>query len=203
MARALGAGDRLTTALAGGPTLATPFPAAGSNSLADQLKMVARMVSTAAEVGARRQVFFVSMGGFDTHSNQATVHPALLARLAGAMQAFHAATEELGVADQVTTFTASDFGRTLTGTDGSDHGWGGTQLVLGGAVQGGRFYGTTPVIANNGPDDVGQGRLLPSTSVDQYAATLGRWFGISDADLLTVLPNLGRWDVGVRGVGFV
>jgi uncharacterized protein (DUF1501 family) len=109
---------------------------------------------------------------------------------------------ELGVADRVTTFTASDFGRTFTGTDGSDHGWGGTHLILGGAVNGGRFYGIAPVIANNGPDDVGQGRRLPSTSVDQYAAALGRWFGIGDTDLLGVLPNLGRWDVGVRGVGF-
>jgi uncharacterized protein (DUF1501 family) len=132
------------------------FPS--NNSLADQLKMVARMVSTAAE---------------------------------------------LGVADRVTTFTASAFGRTFTGTDGSDHGWGGTHLILGGAVNGGRFYGIAPVIANNGPDDVGQGRRLPSTSVDQYAAALGRWFGIGDTDLLGVLPNLGRWDVGVRGVGFV
>ena len=110
---------------------------------------------------------------------------------------------ELGVADRVTTFTASDFGRTFTGTDGSDHGWGATHLILGGAVNGGRFYGIAPVIANNGPDDVGQGRRLPSTSVDQYAAALGRWFGIGDTDLLGVLPNLGRWDVGVRGVGFV
>jgi uncharacterized protein (DUF1501 family) len=126
-----------------------------------------------------------------------------LTRLAAALQAFQAAMAELGVAERVTTFAASDFGRTFTGTDGSDHGWGGTHLILGGAVNGGRFYGTAPVIANNGPDDVGQGRLLPSTSVDRYAATLGRWFGISDTDLLTVLPNLGRWDVGARGVGFV
>jgi len=110
---------------------------------------------------------------------------------------------ELGVADRVTTFTASDFGRTFTGTDGSDHGWGGSHLILRGAVNGGRFYGAAPVIASNGPDDVGQGRLLPSTSVDQYAATPGRWFWIGDTDLLTVLPNLGRWDVGVRGVRFV
>jgi uncharacterized protein (DUF1501 family) len=204
MARSLSAGDTLTTALAGGPTLATAFPV--GNSLADQLKMVARMVSTAAEVGARRQVFFVSLGGFDAHAGQSGVHPALLTRLATALQAFQAfqaAMAELGVADRVTTFTASDFGRTLTGADGSDHGWGGTHLILGGAVNGGRFYGTAPVIANNGPDDAGQGRLLPNTSVDQYVATLGSWFGISDTDLLTVLPNLGRWDVGVRGVGFV
>ncbi len=204
MARSLSAGDTLTTALAGGPTLATAFPV--GNSLADQLKMVARMVSTAAEVGARRQVFFVSLGGFDAHAGQSGVHPALLTRLATALQAFQAfqaAMAELGVADRVTTFTASDFGRTLTGADGSDHGWGGTHLILGGAVNGGRFYGTAPVIANNGPDDAGQGRLLPNTSVDQYVATLGSWFGISDTDLLTVLPNLGRCDVGLRGVGFV
>jgi uncharacterized protein (DUF1501 family) len=101
------------------------------------------------------------------------------------------------------TFTASDFSRTFTDTDGSDHGWGATHLIWGGAVNSRRFYGTALVIANNGPDDVGQGRLLPSTSVDQYAAALGRWLGISDTDLLTVLPNLGRWDVGVRGLGFV
>ena len=161
------------------------------------------MVGTTSELGARRQVFFVSLGGFDTHAGQSGVHPALLTRLAAALQAFQAAMAELGVADRVTTFTASDFGRTLTGTDGSDHGWGATHLMLGDTASGGRFYGTAPVIANNGQDDVGQGRLLPSTSVDQYAATLGRWFGISDTDLLTVLPNLGRWDVGVRGVGFV
>ena len=107
------------------------------------------------------------------------------------------------MAGQVTTFTASDFGRTLTASNGSDHGWGSMHFMLGGAVHGGRFYGTAPVVANNGPDDVGQGRLLPSTGVDQYAATLGTWFGIGDSDLLTVLPNLANYDPGARNLGFV
>ena len=201
MSRSLSATDVLTTALAAGPTLATPFPV--GNSLADQLKMVARMISTASEVGAKRQVFFVSLGGFDTHDGLAAVHPGLLTSVADAMNAFYAATVELGVANQVTSFTASDFGRTLTANDGSDHGWGSMHFMLGGAVNGGRFYGTPPVVADNGADDVGQGRLLPSTSVDQYAATLGKWFGISDTDLLAVLPNLGNWNASQRNLGFV
>jgi len=107
------------------------------------------------------------------------------------------------VADKVTTFTASDFGRTNTGINDSDHCWGSMHCMLGGAVGGGRFYGSAPVVANKGPDDVGQGCLIPSTSVDQYAATLGKWFGISDADLLTVLPNLANWNVSQRNLGFV
>ena len=119
------------------------------------------------------------------------------------MSAFYNATVELGVASQVTTFTASDFGRTLTANDGSDHGWGSMHFMLGGAVNGGRFYGTPPAVANDGPDDVGQGRLLPSTSVDQYAATLGKWFGISDTELLTVLPSLVNWNASQRSLGFV
>jgi uncharacterized protein (DUF1501 family) len=201
MSRSLAAGDQLTTALAGGPAIATVFPA--GNSLADQLKLVARMISTSSEVGAKRQVFFVSLGGFDNHDGLASVHPGLLTNVASALTAFYNATVELGVAAKVTTFTASDFGRTLTGNDGSDHGWGSMHFMLGGAVNGGRFYGTAPVVANNGPDDVGQGRLLPSTSVDQYAATLGKWFGISDTDLLTVLPNLGNWNASQRNLGFV
>jgi uncharacterized protein (DUF1501 family) len=201
MARSLAAGDALTTALAGGPAITTVFPT--GNGLADQLKLVARMISTATELGAKRQVFFVSLGGFDNHDGLATIHPGLLTSVAQALGAFHAATAELGVADRVTTFTASDFGRTLTANDGSDHGWGSMHLVLGGAVAGGRFYGTAPVVANNGPDDVGQGRLLPSTSVDQYAATLGKWFGLSNSDLLTVLPNLSHWDASQRTLGFV
>ena len=202
-ARSLSAGGTLTAALAGGPVINTPFPAPGTNNLADQLKLVARMISTADAVGAKRQVFFVSMGGFDTHSGLATVHPGLLAGVAQALAAFYAATQELGVANQVTTFTASDFGRTLTADDGSDHGWGSMHFMLGGAVNGGRYYGTPPIVANGGPDDVGPGRLLPSTSVDQYAATMGKWLGISDTDLSTVLPNLGNWDASQRNLGFV
>lgn len=202
-ARSLSAGGTLTSALAGAPPIATPFPAPGTNGLADQLKLVARMIATADAVGAKRQVFFVSMGGFDTHDGLATVHPGLLTAVAEALNAFYAATVELGVANQVTTFTASDFGRTLTANDGSDHGWGSMHFMLGGAVNGGRYYGTPPVVANDGPDDVGQGRLLPSTSVDQYAATMGKWLGISDSDLLTVLPNLANWDASQRNLGFV
>jgi uncharacterized protein (DUF1501 family) len=199
--RSIDAGAVLTAALAGAPALATPFPA--GNALADQLKFVARMISTAAVTSTKRQVFFVSIGGFDTHDGLAAVHPGLLTTVATAMDAFYQATIELGVAGQVTAFTASDFGRTLTADDGSDHGWGSMHFMLGGAVHGGRFYGTAPVVDNGGPDDVGQGRLLPSTSVDQYAATLGKWFGISDSDMLTVLPNLANYDVGQRNLGFV
>ncbi len=202
MARSIQADGSLTTALAGAPTLSTPFTA--GNSLASQLKMVARMVSCADALSAKRQVFFVAMGGFDTHDGLLSVHPALLTDVANALRDFQAALVELGVAPQVTTFTASDFGRTLAGNnDGSDHGWGSMHFVLGGAVQGQRHYGTPPVIANNGPDDVGQGRLLPSTAVDQYAATLGRWFGLSDAQLLDVLPNLKNYDASARTLGFV
>ncbi len=199
--RSIDAGAALTSALASAPVLATPFPAAGTNPLADQLKFVARMISTASTTSTKRQVFFVSIGGFDTHSSLNAVHPGLLTAVADAMNAFYNATVELGVAGQVTAFTASDFGRTATGSDGSDHGWGSMHFVLGGAVHGGRFYGTAPVVGNDLADDVGQGRLLPSTSVDQYAATLGKWFGVSDSELLTVLPNLGNYTT--RNLGFV
>ncbi len=201
MARSLDAGSQLSAALAAAPTLATVFPT--GNALADQLKLVARMISNASAIGAKRQVFFVSIGGFDNHDGLNAIHPGLLSTVAGAMSAFYNATVELGVANQVTAFTASDFGRTATGNDGSDHGWGSMHFMLGGAVNGGRFYGTAPAVANNGPDDVGQGRLLPSTSVDQYAATLGSWFGISNTDLLTVLPNLVNWNSSQRNLGFV
>ena len=199
--RSIDAGGVLTAALATAPAIATPFPS--GNALADQLKFVARMISTAATTSTKRQVFFVSIGGFDTHDGLASIHPGLLTTVADALAAFHQSTIELGASSQVTTFTASDFGRTLTADDGSDHGWGSMHFMLGGAVNGGRFYGTAPVVANGGPDDVGQGRLLPSTGVDQYAATLGKWFGISDTDLLTVLPNLGNYDPSQRDLGFV
>jgi uncharacterized protein (DUF1501 family) len=162
------------------------------------------MIASANELKVKRQVFFVSLGGFDTHDGLLTVHPGLLTKVSEALSAFYNATVELGVSQQVTAFTASDFGRTLSGNnDGSDHGWGSSHFVVGGAVKGQRIYGTPPAIASNGPDDVGQGRMIPTTGVDQYAATLARWFGVSDTDLLTVLPNLKNFDVSARNLGFV
>ncbi len=199
--RALKSGTVLGSALAAGPVIATVFPA--DNTLAAQLKMVARMISTADTIKVKRQVFFVALGGFDTHDGLKADHPPLLTAVADAMAAFQAAMVELKVDNQVTAFTASDFGRTLTANDGSDHGWGSMHFMLGGAVNGGRYYGSAPSVANDDDDNVGQGRLLPSTSVDQYAATLGKWFGVSDTDLLDVLPNLKNWDVSKRNLGFV
>ncbi len=200
--RSIDADVVLTGALAAAPALATAFPA--GNGLADQLKMVARMIAAGPALGAKRQVFFVSMGGFDNHDAMLTAHPGLLSGVAGALAAFQKATAELGLADKVTTFTASDFGRTMSGNnDGSDHGWGSMHFVMGGAVKGQRFYGTAPVVANGGPDDVGQGRLLPTTSVDQLAATLGKWMGVSDSDLLGMLPSLVNYNASARNLGFV
>jgi uncharacterized protein (DUF1501 family) len=186
--RSIDANDQLTAALSG-VSLATAFPS--GNSLADQLKMVARMIAARDALGAKRQVFFVSLGGFDTHSALLATHPGLMTTIGDAVAAFYQATVDLGVANQVTTFTASDFGRTLvSNNDGSDHGWGSMHFVLGGGVLGGSYVGTPPVIANGGPDDVGQGRLLPALSVDQLGATLGRWFGVSATDQASVMPNL-------------
>jgi uncharacterized protein (DUF1501 family) len=147
-------------------------------------------------------VFFVSLGGFDNHNLLMQDHPTLMARVDEAIGAFYQATVELGVADKVTTITASDFGRTLaSNSDGSDHGWGGHHFVVGGAVSGGRFYGTAPHVSISSDDQVGQGRLLPSTAVDQYAATLARWFGVAESELPTVLPNIGNFSN--TNVGFV
>ncbi|MFL6660325.1 MAG: DUF1501 domain-containing protein [Massilia sp.] len=200
--RSVDANEVLTAALASAPALTTTFPT--GNSLADQLKMVARMISAAPTLGTKRQVFFVSLGGFDNHDGMLTDHPVLMTKVGAALSAFYAATAELNVADKVTAFTASDFGRTLAGNnDGSDHGWGSMHFVLGGAVKGKRFYGTAPIVANNGPDDVGQGRLLPTTSVEQLAATLGSWLGVTDSELLAMLPNLSNYNVSARNLGFV
>jgi len=197
--RSLNANAQLSSALAS-VNLATAFPS--GNSLADQLKVVARLIAARGALGAKRQVFFVSIGGFDTHDSLLDTHPALMGRVGQALAAFHQATVELGVAEQVTAFTASDFGRTLVSNNGgSDHGWGSMHFVLGGSVKGAAFYGNAPVIASGGPDDVGQGRLLPSVSVDQYGATLASWLGVSNTDLASVLPNLGNYST--RNLGFV
>jgi uncharacterized protein (DUF1501 family) len=175
----------------GGVTLTTPFP---NNPLARQMRVVARLIAANATLGVKRQVFFVSLGGFDNHNSLMTAHPGLMTRLDGAMSAFYAATAELGVADKVTTFTASDFGRTLSSnSDGSDHGWGSHHFVMGGAVNGGRFYGTAPHVSTETDDQVGQGRLLPTTAVDQFGATLAQWFGCTASELPGILPNIGNF----------
>jgi uncharacterized protein (DUF1501 family) len=199
--RSLAAEQQVSTAT--GPVqLATPFPI--GNQLADQLQMVARLIAGRTALGVKRQVFFVSQDGYDVHDGMAVRQPALLRTLSQALAAFDGALGELGVRDQVTTFTGSDFGRTLSvNGDGTDHGWGGHQFVLGGAVKGRAFYGRPPPLSvgnSAAPEDqwhVGQGRLLPSTSVDQFAATLGRWFGAADDELHLVLPNLHHF--GDRG----
>ena len=195
--RAIGAESQITSGLAG-VTLATAFPA--GNSLADQLKMVARLIGARSTLGAKRQVFMVSIGGFDLHDNLIAQHPVLLGKVSEALSAFYKATAELGVADKVTAFTASDFGRTLASNgDGSDHGWGSHHFMVGGAVKGKAFYGSAPAVsigataAASDQGHVGQGRLLPSTSVDQYAATLARWFGVADSEMAGILPNLAHF----------
>ena len=176
-------------------TLATSFrPAVGNNNLASQLQIVARMIAARQPLGARRQVFMVSMGGFDLHDNLMNNQGGLMGQLDFAMDAFYRATIELGIADKVTTFTASDFGRTLQSNgDGSDHGWGSHHFIVGGAVNGGRYYGVAPQISVTSPDQVGQGRLLPTIAVDQYSATLASWFGVSNSELPSVAPNIGRF----------
>ena len=181
-----------------------PFAGITNNSLASQMKIVARLIAARGSLGAKRQVFFVSLGGFDLHDNLLTNHVTNMKRVNDAMSAFYQTTVNLGVANDVTAFTASDFGRTLTSNgDGSDHGWGSHHWVVGGAVNGKAYYGTPPPVSvgnTAAADDqwhVGQGRLLPSTSVDQYAATLAKWFGVSDIEMPLVLPNIRRF--GVEG----
>lgn len=198
-ARAFGAETAIANALAAFPAANAPFNAFPTgNNLADQLKMVARLIAARTQLGNQRQVFFVSMGGFDLHDNLIGGQATLMDRLSTALTAFYNATVALGVADKVTAFTASDFGRTLTSNgDGSDHGWGSHHFMVGGAVRGKAFYGKAPPVSvGNSTTDandqwhVGQGRLLPGTSVDQYAGTMATWFGVQGAEMNGILPNL-------------
>ncbi|WP_288252474.1 DUF1501 domain-containing protein [uncultured Hydrogenophaga sp.] len=201
-ARAYGTEGAVTNALNAFPANSAPFtnfPA--NNGLASQLRLVARLIAARNQLGSKRQVFFVSLGGFDLHDNLLGGQATNMERLSSALTAFHQATVDLGVADKVTAFTASDFGRTLTSNgDGSDHGWGSHHLMVGGAVRGAAFYGKAPPVSvtNSNVDSfdqwhVGQGRLLPSTSVTQYAATLARWFGVDPGELGQVLPYVGNF----------
>jgi uncharacterized protein (DUF1501 family) len=184
-------------------TLATSFGT--GNRLADQLRVVARLIAARQQLGVTRQVFLVSLGGFDHHDGLIGSHEALLGQVDVAMDAFYRATVELGVASNVTAFTASDFGRTFTSNgDGSDHGWGSHHFIVGGGVSGGRFYGRAPSVSVSTADQVGQGRLLPAVSVDEYSATLAKWFGVAPSELASVAPNIGRFanpDLGFMRTG--
>jgi uncharacterized protein (DUF1501 family) len=191
MSRSIEENEVLNGALAGVAALQTQFP---STELGRQLQMVAKLIAARSNLGMQRQIFFCAVGGYDTHGDQLASQSGLLTELSSGMNAFYSATVELGVAQSVTTFTASDFGRTLpTNGGGSDHGWGSHQFVMGGAIRGNRLYGTFPTLAVNGPDDTEDGRWIPTTSVDEFSATFAHWFGVSDSDMSSVFPNIGRF----------
>jgi uncharacterized protein (DUF1501 family) len=165
-----------------------------TNNLATSLQTVARVIAGRTALGVSRQVFFVELGGFDTHDTQAKRLSTLLSQLGAAFQYFDQLMITAGLSNQVTLFTVSDFGRTLTAnSDGTDHGWGSHHIVAGGAVAGQNIYGEYPVIGSNQANDVGAGRLIPTTGVEQYGGTLGRWMGLSDSQIREVFPNFGNF----------
>ncbi len=187
--RSIDSNALLSSSLPAASQFMTPIPS--GNRLASQLNIIARMIFARGSLGTNRQVFFVSQGGFDNHDYLLDRHGSLMQDLDEAIGAFYSWLQEMSMENNVALFTASDFGRTLTSNgDGSDHGWGAHHFVVGGGVRGGDIYGTFPQVAFNTPEDVRQGNLLPSTSVDQYAATFARWLGVSDANMPDVLPNI-------------
>ncbi len=221
--QAINTGSVLNSAIAGTPSTfwTTPFPTkitppeggtAFNSSLSPQLQMVARLIAAGSTpvasggFGMKRQIFFVQIGGYDLHTGQTDyntntpnnvllgAHSNLLAELSQSMYAFQLAMEQLGLSDNVTSFTASDFGRTFPSNgEGSDHGWGSHHLILGGAVNGQRTYGAFPALTVNGPNDTSTGRWIPTTAIDQYFATLATWFGVDSGNLATVFPNVSRF----------
>ena len=162
------------------------------------------MIEARASLGVSRQVFLVSLGSFDTHVDQLSVQQTLLGQLGPALKAFHDSMGAIGAGSSVTSFTLSDFSRTYVANTngGTDHAWGSNHFVGGGAVRGGQFYGTWLTLEIGGPDDVGnRGRWIPTTAVDQYAATLASWFGVGAAGLAGVLPNLSSFTPST--IGFI
>lgn len=188
------------TGLLQSSNIKTQFPA--GNPLAAQLQTVANVMSVRSQLGLTRQIFFCTLGGFDTHASQLETQAPLLQQLSQAVLAFYQATQELGIDQSVTTFTASEFGRTLTpsGTDGSDHAWGNHHFILGSGVQGGQFYGTFPSLTVGSENDANnRGTLIPTTAVSQYGATLAQWFGVSAASLPSVFPNIANFPTSKLG----
>jgi uncharacterized protein (DUF1501 family) len=201
LSNSVGDASSLDAALAKSTKLKTTFPA---TSLGQQLQQVAQIIQVAPYLGMRRQIFFCSLGGFDTHAVELETHNNLYPQLDAALLAFYNATQELGVAQNVTTFTESDFSRTFqpTTTDGTDHAWGSHHFVVGGAVQGGQVFGVFPQFVLGGPNDTDiRGRWIPTQSIDQYGATLCSWFGISASGLATVFPNLANFSSS--NIGFL
>jgi uncharacterized protein (DUF1501 family) len=181
--------------------LTTAFP---GSSLGAQLQQIAQVIQLRQALGVNRQIFFAGLGNFDTHGTQLETQAALLAQVGPAMAAFYEATQELGLANQITTFTMSDFSRAFQPNSnyGSDHAWGGHHIVIGGAVKGGKIYGTFPTLALGGPDDSGSnGRWVPSIGSAQYAATLASWFGVSTSNLPAIFPNIGSFSTA--NLGFI
>mgnify|MGYP000910522976 CR=1 FL=1 len=207
------AGEHLMRGISGSQALAQVANAPNTMSdaafqgvqggLAQQLLRVSKIIEGRAQTGAKRQIFFVGQGGYDTHENELTDQGRRFAELGPALRAFYNALGQIGAADAVTAFTMSDFGRTLKPTSsGTDHAWGNHHLILGGAVKGGQTYGTFPTLALAGPNDTDDnGRWIPTTSVDQYGATLAQWFGVPAASLGAIFPNLANFQV--KNLGFM
>jgi uncharacterized protein (DUF1501 family) len=193
----------VNNALTAAGDFTTVFPAAQSQDwgLSQQLHEVARVIKAQAQIGDSRQLFFVQLGGFDTHSGQLATQSMLLSYISQYVNAFYKAMVEIGMQNAVTLFTMSEFGRTLSSNgSGADHGWGNHHLVVGGGVLGGKYYGTMPDLTIGGANDVGQGRLLPSTSADQFAATMASWLGVADTDLNSIFSNLPNFTVRNLGL---
>jgi uncharacterized protein (DUF1501 family) len=193
----------VNNAYAAAGDVATPFPPYEQDSeLGAQFHSVARMIKARSQIGDTRQMFFVNANGFDTHQNQLSTQSMLLRIISRNIQSFWTAMGELGMQNNVTLFTATDFGRSLgSNGSGADHAWGNHHLVLGGAVKGGKYYGKMPTLKIGGPDDISpnSGQLIPTTSTDQYSATLAAWFGVAPSDLATLFPNLNNFSTPTLG----
>jgi len=196
MSGALSSSAVLNPILTASNTTVSQYFAGLTTNFADQLLAIAKVIEAHSQLGAQRQIFLVTLGSFDTHTDEINTQQTLFSELDPALAAFHGAMAAIGSANSVTSFTLSDFSRTFAPNTGggSDHAWGSHHMVIGGAVHGGQIYGTVPTLELSGPDDAGtEGRWIPTIAVDQYAATLATWFGADATALATVLPNLAAF----------
>lgn len=196
--------EEFSTAINDAPIFNTPF---SDNAMSANMELIAKTIAVRDTLGVNRQTFFINFGGWDHHDEVLDNQVAMLSVVSKALAEFQAAIEELGLSDNVTTFTMSDFGRTLTSNgNGSDHAWGGNVMVMGGSVNGGNIYGNYPSLALNSNDDVGGAIMLPTIATDEYFAELAQWFGVSNGDLNYVLPNIGNFynvNSGTAPIGFM